>query len=189
MILGGCYQGQPSHNPPVKLNQNMFDQPRYNVQSKGDYFADGASMRVPPEGTIPRGWLREDSVYFTGMAHDTVPIAKSPVPTTLALLKRGQERFNIFCSQCHSRIGDGRGMTVQRGLNPPPPSYYDPRLLAAPDGHFFNVMTNGIRNMAPYKYQVPVDDRWAIVAYIRALQRAQNATINDIPNDVKGTLK
>lgn len=186
LALTGCYQGQPSQDPPVKLNRNMYDQPRYNPQAPSVFFDDGATMRVPPAGTIARGFLREDSIYYTGMLHDTTPVMKSPVPTTIALLKRGEERYNIYCAPCHSKIGDGKGMTVQRGLNPPPPSFHEERLVQAGDGHFFGVMTNGIRNMPTYRYQVSVEDRWAIVAYIRALQLSQNAPVQDVPVQMRG---
>ncbi|PWB73656.1 quinol:cytochrome C oxidoreductase [candidate division GN15 bacterium] len=187
--LIGCYQGQPSPDPPVHLNPSMFNQQKLNPQSPDPLFADGAGMRTPPSGTVARGFLREDSIYYTGLVHDTTPVEMSPVPTTLAVLKRGQERFNIYCSPCHSRIGDGKGMIVQRGLNPPPPSFHDDRLLRVGDGHFFHVMTEGIRTMPPYKYQVRVDDRWAIVAYIRALQRSERATEKDVPIELRGTVK
>lgn len=185
LALTGCYQGQPSQDPPVHVNPNMDNQQRYDPQSQSTFFADGTTMRVPPEGTVPRGFLREDSIYYTGMLRDTTPVKQSPVPTTLELLKRGQQRYDIYCAPCHSKIGDGKGMTVQRGLNPPPTSFHDERLVMVGDGHFFNVITNGIRNMPPYKYQVPVEDRWAIVAYIRALQRSQNATMQDVPAEMR----
>jgi len=189
LALASCYQGQPSQDTPVHPNPNMDNQQRYDPQSQSTFFADGATMRTPPAGTVARGFLHEDSVYYTGMVHDTTPVRLSPVPTTLAELKRGQQRYNIYCAPCHSRLGDGKGMVVQRGLNPPPPSYHEDRLLQAADGHFFNVITNGIRNMPPYKYQIPVEDRWAIVAYVRALQRSEHATIQDVPADVRGGIK
>ena len=138
---------------------------------------------------MAQGELRLDSAYYSGMAHDTTPVKLSPVPTTTAVLERGRDRYDIYCAPCHNKIGDGKGMTVQRGMNPPPPSFHEERLLLAADGHLYNVITNGIRNMPPYKYQVAVADRWAIVAYIRALQRSQNATIQDIPPGLRGTVK
>jgi mono/diheme cytochrome c family protein len=186
LALAGCYQGQPSQDPPVNLNPNMDNQQRYDPQSQSTFFSDGTTMRVPQAGTVARGFLREDSIYYTGMAHDTTPVKQSPVPMTIELLKRGQQRYNIYCAPCHSKIGDGKGMVVQRGLNPPPPSFHEERLVEAADGHFFSVITDGIRNMPPYKYQVPVEDRWAIVAYIRALQRSQHATVQDVPVAMRG---
>jgi mono/diheme cytochrome c family protein len=187
-VFAGCYQGQPSQDPPVHPVRNMYDQQRYNTQAPSEFFPDGATMRVPPAGTVARGFLREDSLYFTGMERDTFPVQKSPVLTTMAVLKRGQERYNIYCAPCHSRMGDGKGIVVNRGMVPPP-SFHEDRVRQFADGHIYSVISNGIRNMPPYRYQIPVEDRWAIVAYVRALQRSQNATANDIPSDVKGTIK
>ena len=106
----------------------------------------------------------------------------------MQLLKRGQERFNIYCAPCHGQTGDGQGIVVQRGYLPPP-SYHQDRLRKMPDGYIFDVITNGVRNMPSYRHQVPVADRWAIVSYLRALQRSQNATINDIPPEMRETVK
>ena len=153
LMLSSCYQGRPS------------------------------AMRMPVEGTVARGWLREDVEYYTGIDSRGDTIKTSPVPTTMALLMRGQERFGIYCTPCHGRIGDGQGMVVKRGMLPPP-SFHDPRLREAGDGHYFNVITNGIRNMQSYRYQVPVEDRWAIIAFVRALQRSQHSSNNDIPAEV-----
>ncbi|MEW6051540.1 MAG: c-type cytochrome [Candidatus Zixiibacteriota bacterium] len=187
IFLTGCFRGEPSGKPPIHINPNMDDQERYNSQARSEYFPDGATMRTPPAGTIPRGWLHEDQVYYTGKI-DTTPVEKLPVPITAQLLSRGQERFNIFCAPCHSRIGDGRGMTVERGL-PPPPSFHEERIVKMADGHYFDVISNGIRNMPAYRYQIPVSDRWAIVAYLRALQRSQNARLEDIPAELRNTVK
>jgi mono/diheme cytochrome c family protein len=188
VALAGCVRETPSEKPPFALDRGMAKQPKYKAQAHSDFFPDGATMRPPVAGTVPRGFLREDQVYFTGIVSDTNPVDKSPVPITLQLLKRGQERFNIYCSPCHGRDGDAKGIIVSRGLLPPP-SFHDDRIRNFKDGHFFQVITNGIRNMPAYRYQIPPEDRWAIVAYVRALQRSQNATIDDVPADVRGTLK
>ena len=180
LAMVGCFRDLPKNQPPYKVQTNMFEQPRYEPQSESRFFPDGATMRIPPEGTVARGFLDEDPVYYTGKDDKGQLIAKIPVPVTDELMRRGQDRYNIYCAPCHSRIGDGQGMVVKRGMLPPPP-YWDPRLLAVSDGHVFDVITNGIRNMPPYKYQIPVSDRWAIAAYFRALQRAHTATINDVP--------
>jgi len=186
-ILAGC-QGQPSENPPIHLNPNMDDQEKYQPYEASEFFADGAAMRTPPPGTIAQGELHEDIVYYTGFVRDTIYVLQSPVPATIPELKRGEERFNIYCSPCHSRTGDGRGIMVTRGY-PPPPSFHDDRLRNVADGYIFNVITNGIRNMPSYRHQIPVDDRWAIVLYLRALQRSQNASFNDVPEEKRASLK
>ncbi|MBI5267609.1 MAG: cytochrome c [candidate division Zixibacteria bacterium] len=177
----GCFRDLPKDKPPYKVQTNMFEQPRYETQSESQFFPDHAAMRVPPTGTVARGFLNEDPVYYTGKDDRGQLVARIPLPVTSELMQRGQDRYNIYCTPCHGKLGDGQGMVVKRGLLPPPP-YWDPRLLAVPDGHVFDVISNGIRNMPPYKYQIPVSDRWAVVAYFRALQRAHTATINDIPD-------
>lgn len=183
-IAAGCVQEMPKQEPGFRLQTNMYRQPRYEAQDAGDFFADGAAMRMPVEGTIARGEFHDDVAYFTGIAVNGDTLKESPVPATMPVILRGQERFNIFCSPCHGRTGDGQGMVVKRGMLAPP-SFVDERLLAVTDGHIFNVISHGIRNMPPYKYQIPVADRWAIVAYFRALQRSQHATQTDVPGSVR----
>ncbi|MBD3299206.1 MAG: c-type cytochrome [candidate division Zixibacteria bacterium] len=145
-------------------------------------------MRTPPAGTVPRGALIMDSVFMTGLDADSVPVAEIPDEITMPLLERGQERFDIYCSPCHGRTGDGRGIMVNRGYVPPP-TYHSDRLRDVSDGHIFNVITYGIRNMKGYKHQIPPDDRWAIIAYMRALQRSQNATLDDVPQEKRSQLR
>lgn len=188
LTLAGCVRNTPSDKPPLYMDRGMMKQPKYKAQAHSNFFADSATMRPPVAGTIPRGFLREDQVFFTGLVSDTTPVAKIPVTVTLQMLERGQERFNIYCSPCHSRLGDGKGIIVQRGYVPPP-SFHDDRVRNFPDGHIFQVITNGIRNMPAYRYQIPPEDRWAIVAYLRALERSQNATLQDVPPEVRGTVK
>lgn len=186
-VLLGC-QGQPSGKAPIHLNPNMDDQEKYQPYEASRFFADGAAMRTPPPGTIARGELHENVPYFTGILRDTIYLPEAPVEATMLELKRGQERFNIYCSPCHGRAGDGRGIMATRGY-PPPPTFHADRLRDFDDGYLFNVITNGIRNMPSYRHQVPVDDRWAIVLYLRALQRSQNATLNDVPEEKRSSLK
>jgi mono/diheme cytochrome c family protein len=143
------------------------------------FFGDDSSARPPVPGTVPwHSFHGEDPVY-TGMAGGRA-VLRSPVPFTPEVVARGRERFLAFCSPCHGADGYGQGMIVRRGY-PTPPSYHQPRLIAAPDGHFFDVMTNGFGRMASYADQVPPGDRWAIVAYIRALQLSQHAAVDDLP--------
>jgi mono/diheme cytochrome c family protein len=186
--LTGCYQGQPSKKPPIHLNPNMDDQPKFQAQASSEFFPNGQAMRKPVEGTIARGQLREDVVYYTGKDATGKLVKKSPVPATLQNIKRGQDRFNIYCAACHGRVGDGVSMVVKRGMFPPA-NFSQERLRNIEDGHFFEVMSNGLRNMPAYKSQIPVADRWAIINYIRVLQRSQNASANDVPAEVKAKLK
>ncbi len=184
----GCTRGRPSENTPIHLNPNMDQQQKYLPQSESRFFEDGMTMRKPVAGTVARGELHEDDAYWRGRdAIDSV-IARIPVPVTMQLIERGQQRYNIYCAPCHSRTGDGRGIVVQRGMLPPP-SFHEDRLRKVGDGHIFDVITNGIRNMPSYKAQIPVEDRWAIVSYFRALQRSQNASLEDVPVEMRGSIK
>jgi mono/diheme cytochrome c family protein len=163
--------------------QDMHNQPRYKPLAGTDFFGDGRSARPIIEDTVARGHLRLDAARYTGKVNG-VDVDRFPFPITEADLKRGQERFNIFCSPCHGRLGDGDGMIPKRGFRRPP-SYHIDRLRNAPVGHFFDVVTNGFGAMASYASRVPVDDRWRIIAYIRALQFSQNATVNDVPEGMR----
>ncbi len=158
---------------------NMREQPRYNPLTASPLFQDGRAARPPVDATVARGQLRDNEPFYTGKQNG-VPIDKIPFPVTRRVLERGHERFDIYCSPCHGRTGDGQGMVVQRGFQTPP-SYHVERLQEAPDGHFFDVMTNGFGVMASYASRVGPADRWAITAYIRALQLSQAATIDDVP--------
>ncbi len=188
LLLAGCFQGQPSKKPPIHLNPNMDHQQKVKAQAESKFFENGSGMRLPVEGTVARGYLRENTVYYGGKDESGKPVAKMPVTITEKLLQRGRERYTIFCQPCHDGTGSGKGIVVKRGFMPPPSFHLD-RLRNAPDGHFFDVITNGIRNMPTYRHQVPVADRWAIVGYIRALQRSQSATIGDVPQDKRNELK
>ncbi|HEX2896935.1 MAG TPA: cytochrome c [candidate division Zixibacteria bacterium] len=186
--LAGCYQGQPSKNPPIHINPNMDDQPKFQAQSSSSFFENGQAMRKPIPGTVARGQLREDVVYYTGKDVSGKLVKKSPVPASLENIKRGQDRFNIYCAACHGKVGDGVSMVVKRGMFPPA-NFSQERLVKIEDGHFFDVMSNGLRNMPAYKSQIPVSDRWAIINYIRVLQRSQTATAKDVPAEVKAKLQ
>jgi mono/diheme cytochrome c family protein len=185
----------------VGCRYDMQDQPRYKVYKKSDFWGarDPRASRDLPEGTVARGYLREDKALYTGKKENaggaqqqqqqaqtttdargntvvtTFPdaIDEFPVPVTKELIDRGQERYNIYCVVCHGPTGNGDGMIVRRGFSPPP-TYNDDRLRNAPVGHFYDVITNGWGKMNSYASQVPVADRWAIIAYIRALQISQN---------------
>ncbi|MCB2231555.1 cytochrome c [bacterium] len=188
LLISGCTRHRPSDKPPIHPNPNMDSQPRYNPQAPSEFFADGKAMRTPVAGTVARGWLEDDPEYYTGMTADGKEVRQSPVPIDMELLKRGRERYDIYCSPCHSRVGDGKGIMIQRGYIPPP-SFHEERLRDTTDGYIFHVITNGIRNMPAYHFQIPVQDRWAIVAYLRALQRSKHATAADVPSDIRENVK
>jgi mono/diheme cytochrome c family protein len=160
--------------------RDMHVQPRENPLSRSDFFTDGRSARPLVEGTVARGQLHADTYFYTGKIGDN-PGDVMPFPVTKEVLERGRERFDIFCAPCHSRVGDGNGFVPSRGFTRRPPSYHIPRLQKAPLGYFFDVMTNGFGIMPDYASQIPPEDRWDIVAYIRALQLSQNAAMADVP--------
>lgn len=166
--------------------QDMHDQPKLKPLRESDFYSDRRSARPPVEGTVARGHLDADPLLATGMV-DGKPATEFPWPVTAAVMARGRERYDIFCAPCHDRTGGGDGMIVRRGYRRPP-SYHIDRLRQAPEGHFFDVITNGFGAMPEYRTQVPPADRWAIVAYIRALQASQHATIDQVPPAERGKL-
>jgi hypothetical protein len=178
-----CYRERVSDREPIHINPNMDNQPKTKPQSVSGFFDDGAAMRQPVAGTVARGDLREDVVINTGKDASGMFVMHSPLPFTKRLMQRGRESFNVYCAPCHSRVGDGRGIMIEYKY-PPPPSFHQERILQMPDGQVFDVITNGVRNMPSYRHQVPVPDRWAIISYLRALQRSQNATAADVPAEI-----
>lgn len=188
MVVSGCSRGTPSTTPPIHINPNMDDQPKYEPQETSAFFKDGKAMQTPVEGTVARENLRADDAFYRGKDANGKFLKNIPVEMTKSLLERGQERFNIYCSPCHSRVGDGKGIMVQKGYVPPP-SFHDDRIRNMPDGEIFNTITHGIRNMPSYAHQIPVKDRWAIISYIRALEKSQNATLEDIPEEKRDKVR
>jgi mono/diheme cytochrome c family protein len=173
LLLGGC-------------QQKMADQPRYKPLAKSTFFGDDRSARPAVEGTVARGALQNDELFYTGKIGGK-EADLFPYPVSEAMFRRGEERFNIYCSPCHDRTGRGNGLVVQRGYRPPP-SFHIDRLRQAPAGHFFAVMTHGVGAMPDYAEQVPPEDRWAIAAYIRALQFSQQARLADVPENERRRL-
>jgi mono/diheme cytochrome c family protein len=165
----------------------MHDQPKYVPLRESTFFADGLSARQPVAGTVARGQLREDALLHTGKV-DNADATVFPFAVDEKVMARGRERYDIFCSPCHARTGDGDGMVVQRGYRPPPTLHSD-RLRDAPPGHFFDVITNGFGAMPDYAAQIRAEDRWAIVAYIRALQLSGRAALADVPPSQRGALQ
>ena len=158
---------------------DMHVQPKYKPLARSTFFDDGRAARPAVPDTVARGHLQIDEHLFTGKVKGTW-VNTFPSPITTDDLERGRERYNIFCTPCHGKLGDGRGMVVLRGF-PPPPSYHMDRLRQAPVGQFFDVITNGYGKMYSYASRIPPEDRWRIIAYIRALQLSQQARIEDVP--------
>ena len=159
-------------------HQDMYDQPRYKPFSESKFYRDGIASRPLAEGTIPRGYARKDELLYTGKV-DGKQADQFPFRVTEDVMKRGHDRFNIYCSPCHGQLGNGRGMIVQRGF-PQPRSFHIDSLKEAPAGYFFDVITNGYGRMYSYAPSVPVHDRWAIIAYIRALQFSQAVPVSQL---------
>ena len=173
VFLVGCSQNMTF--------QMMGSQPKYLPLAPGNLFPNGQSAQPPVADTVARGHLQDDTARHTGK-DGNADVTTFPYTVTKDVLLRGEERFNIFCAPCHGRTGMGNGLIVQRGFRAPP-TFHQDRLRSAPVGHFFDVITNGYGVMPSYAEQIPVNDRWAIIAYIRALQLSQHATINDVPPD------
>jgi hypothetical protein len=165
----------------------MHDQPKYSAFESTTFFPDGRSARPPLAGTVARGDLRDDVLFYTGKVNDEAA-AVFPFPVDEQVMARGRERFDIFCAPCHGLTGEGDGMIVQRGFSRPP-SLIEPRMSEMPPGHFFEVITNGFGAMPDHAAQIRVADRWAIVAYLRALQLAGSATLEDVPPAERGRLQ
>lgn len=195
-------RGTTSPRRPLMLVPDMDFQPKYKPQWTSRFFADGRSQRTPPAGTVAFGgnnyaadagaprrdpdFLQADDALDRGKQGEGW-VAKGPLPVDLALLNRGRERFEIHCSVCHGSAGLGNGITTQYGLAGVP-SYHDDRIRTMPDGEIYNTIVNGKGTMMPYGHQVAIRDRWAIVAYIRALQRSQGAKLDDVPASQRAEL-
>jgi mono/diheme cytochrome c family protein len=184
LLLAGC----------ERLMRNMYDQPRLDPGEASSLFADGKASRPPPPGSVAHA-MGDLAATSSGRHGDDVPAqlqaaqaAMALPPVTAELLRRGQERYSIYCLPCHSPLGDGDGPIVRRGF-PAPPSYHQQRLRQAPDRHFYDVITQGYGVMVPYADRVAPDDRWAIVAYIRALQLSQHARIDALPPALQASLR
>jgi mono/diheme cytochrome c family protein len=186
VVLSGC-AGQTSRNSPLIIFPDMDRQGRYEPQGKSSFFSDHRASRPAVEGTVARGMLKEDDVLYTGVVNNQW-IGKNPLNIDMELLQTGQRRFNTYCSPCHDRTGQGRGVVGQRAMWIPT-NLHEDRVKAFNDGEIFNVVTNGRRSMPSYKTQVTAADRWAIVAYVRALQRAGGSTAEDVPQELKADLR
>jgi mono/diheme cytochrome c family protein len=172
--LTSCARGCTSSRPPIHINPSMDDQPKVLPQTASTFFYDGASMRRPVPGTVPIGGLKEDAV-LTGKGADGNFVATGPVTVNAALLERGRQRYEIYCRPCHDARGDGKGILFQRG-NVPTASFHQEKILKYPDGQIFDVITNGMGLMPAYRWPIPPADRWAIIAYVRELERNRLAS-------------
>jgi hypothetical protein len=193
-------RGSMSRKPPLYIFPDMKRQLKLRPQTPNDFFANGVSSQLPPDGTVPRAkpilvgdkpvYPYEDSPVYTGFEPGTTNfVATNPFPITDKLLRRGQDRFNIYCSPCHGREADGNGITKKLGVMMTVANLQDPRIVKYADGEIFYVITHGRNTMGAYGPNVPTEDRWAIIAYLRALQLSHLGTIDDIPQDERGNLK
>lgn len=168
LLVAAGGRGWPSRQPPIHLNPNMDDQPKYRSQAPSLFFASGSTSQSPIGATIARGDLRDDSAFFSGRSAFG-SFVSNPLPVDSALVARGGERFNIYCRPCHGDVGDGRGPLYRRSKIEAR-NLHDDRVKQMPDGQIFDVVTNGVGLMQGYRFPIPVTDRWAIVAYVRELQ-------------------
>lgn len=177
-IASTACRGQTSAQPPIMLERNMYQQQRYNPQAKSHFFEDGRSMRTPVEHTFARemdpsaevsnGELADGSGYVLAIPEAVL----TQLGGMAAATDRGQQRYNIYCTPCHDGTGAGQGIVIKRGMVAPP-TFHDDRMRHMPDGQLFATISHGVRNMPAYSYSIPVNDRWAIVSYVRALQLGQ----------------
>lgn len=190
------FRGMKSTRPPIEVFPDMDHQAKYKPQAESKFFADGRADRAIPAGAIPRGrsveadpsFLRADDFHYAGKNPDGSFARGYPVEVTDAFIKRGHDRYMIYCYPCHGGTGDGNGITKSYGMVATP-TYHDDRLRAMAEGEIFNTITHGKNTMFPYADKLSVDERWAVVAYVRALQRAHHATIDDVPLEQRGGLK
>ena len=186
LALAGCAR-MPTEDPPIQVFPDMKRQPKYMPQAAAGFFPDGRAARRPVPGAVARGDLRDDEGFYTG-AVDGLYVGRNPLPLNAETLERGQERYNIYCGVCHDRAGEGKGLIGQKSMWLPT-SLQDDRVKHMVDGEIFQVISHGRRSMPGYRFQIPERDRWAIVAYVRALQRATSATIDDVPADLRNELR
>jgi hypothetical protein len=186
LFLSGCSSIQ--RIPPIEVWWDMKRQGKFKPQMETDLFADHRMSRRPPEYTIARGHMTEETPFYTGMDGELY-VGKMPVPITMELIKQGQTKFNIYCTPCHDRTGQGQGIVPTRTPSWQPANLMEDRLVQAADGDIFNTISNGRRSMPAYKFQIAVEDRWAIISYVRALQRAAPSKVDEVPQDMRAELR
>ena len=188
LLLTGCFRGSKFESPPIHLNPNMDNQQKYRSLEESNFFEDGSTMRKPIEGTIARGMIAENHSYLSGKNDDGSYLMNNPIELSIEVLNRGQDRYNIYCSVCHSQVGNGKGIVTQYEYPVIPANLHDQRIREQADGEMYNTIVYGLRSMPAYGYQINTDDVWSIIHYVRALQRSQNATIEDLPKDEQSKL-
>lgn len=196
LAVAGC-RDMTSQAPPLEYPSKLVDkalgvvrmdfQPKVQAQDASPIWPDGSGMRLPPEGTVARGGLKADAAFYRGVTEAGAPLASFPLPVDRELVLRGAQRFDIYCAPCHDRTGSGNGLTPTRGWVKPP-SFHDPRILAFTPGEFYQVVSNGVRTMPGYAAQVPEHDRWAIVAYVQALQQSFHVRADELPAEERSRL-
>ncbi|HVY71352.1 MAG TPA: cytochrome c [Verrucomicrobiae bacterium] len=183
------FRGDKSRRPPIEVFPDMDRQPKLRPETQSSFFADGMSSRLQVPGTVARGQAYEDSVFNTGHVPGSTNFVETlPVAVNSTLLARGQQRFNIYCSPCHGAQGDAKGITTKFGMAIIA-NLHDKRIVQMADGEIFNTISNGKNNMGSYAPQIEIPDRWAVIAYLRALQRSRLATLDDVPQGVRASLK
>jgi len=189
LLLAGC-RGTQSDAPPIHPNLNMDFQEKFQAQTYNPLFENKASMRRPPTGTVARGQLRDSVELYRGRTQEGEYVERVPIAVNREVLERGQDKYNTFCSPCHGKSGAGNGVIMRGDYGYAiAQSYHSERLRNVADGYIYDVITNGYNNMPPYSHQIPVRDRWAIVTYIRALQRSQHARPENLPESVVARLE
>lgn len=185
--LTGC-SNFPSRQPPIWVWWDMKKQDKYKPQAESVFFADGRTSRAPVEGSVAQELYRPDTAFSTGINPDGTYVARNPLPITKETLVQGQRKYDIYCAPCHDRTGSGRGIVPTKAVWVPG-NLHDERIVNFVDGELYHVIANGRRSMPGYRYQISENDRWAIVAYIRALQRAWLGTMNDVPPELQGRIR
>ncbi len=183
LLVAGC---GTRRTPPIQIFPDMKDQPKYLPQTASRFFGDGRELRRPVPGTVARGHLKEDDAFYAGVLDGA--FVANPLPMDRGTLLRGQERFDIYCAPCHDRTGSGRGIVPLRS-SWLPSDLTEQRIRQMPDGQIFDTITHGKRTMPGYRFQIAERDRWAIVAYVRALERAAAGTVADVPEELRSELR
>jgi mono/diheme cytochrome c family protein len=191
LLLAGC-AGMQSKNPPLELFWDMNRQPKYKPQAASEFFPDGRASRRPVAGTVAQGQLNDDDAFYTGIVNNMY-VGKNPLPIDQATLTQGRRKFETYCAPCHSRTGSEVGIVGRRVLATGqawlPTMLQDDRVKGMTDGEIFTIITNGRRSMHGYKYQIAERDRWAIIAYVRALHRSTMGTVQDVPAELRSELR